>query len=388
MIKSKIHNDIFVKKVTNITSLFEWSNALEQGFPQLPEKSIVVNDTLVNQYAGFHDKAYMHHSTIGSKFGKLFFAHTIHDYDEDAGGKYVSLSVSSDKGVTWTVLSPIMPQMSNMVAWSVVPAKWSYPSSFIDVPSGYYLLINAVETVNYTPIGTLVRKINTDNTYGDILWVNNSINESSRVVPAPETGYPSYAFASEEIIEEVKTFINQPINKPKILFGWSQIWQTQGTYSGNNLREPTVVQPYNYKEWLKVWRVVGLDYNVVQNGENTATQVISEIPNKSSTTAKRFYNYSPEIIVSVGHSKAPDRTELMLFIARKNNQTGQYVVHNNDVYSVTPITKSAPLYVGKYKEGGEQLPYILREGKNLLHIGFSVSKEQIYFKTIDISSLI
>lgn len=388
MISTATYNNKFVKKVSDITDLFSWSNSLESGFDNFPSEAVIIQDTIVNEYAGEDDKAYQHHATIGRKFGKIFFAHTIHDYDEDAGGMYTALNVSTDDGETWTELDPIMPQMSDMVAYGVTPAQWSYPSLFIDVPSGFYLLICCVSSLSYTPVGTAVRKINSNNTYGDVLWVNNGVSSSDRTVPTPVSGYPSYAFADEDLIDEITFYINQPKNKPKILFGWSDIWAVQGSFMGNNLREPTAIQPYNYDEWLKIWRVVGLDYNVVQNGENTATQVVSEMPHKSLTTATRVYQYSPEIIITVGASKATARTELMLAIYRKNNETGVYDCADGDAYRVSPITKDTPVWPGEEKWGGQQLPFIYRVGKDLLDIGFSVAKEQMYYKCVDISKLI
>jgi len=78
----------------------------------------------------------------------------------------------------------------------------------------------------------------------------------------------------------------------------------------------------------------------------------------------------------------------MLFIARKNNNTGVYHIADGDVYSVTENTKNSPIYSGTFKSGGEQLPYIFRVGKDKLDIAFSVSKEEIYYKRVNISKLI
>lgn len=388
MNNSVTYNNKFVKKVSNITDLFTWSNSLEQGFPSLPIKCISVQDVVVNKPIGLNNKAYQHHALTGRKHGKLYVSHTIHDYDEDAGGMYVALNVSSDNGITWTELSPVLPGMSSMVAFGVSPAQWGYPSIFLDLPSGFYILITCVSSGTYTSIGTGVRKINSDNSYGNFLWVNNGISESSRVPSAPISGYPSYSFASESLINEVRYYINQPKYKPKILFGWNEIFITQGTFISDPLREPTTIQPYNYKEWLKVWRGTSNVYNIVQNGSDNLTQKISQIPNGAETTAKRFYNYSPSIIVIVGHSKDSTRNELMLCIARKNNSTGKYNIGNNDAYSLTDIGQSQPFYPGHEKFGGEQLVHINRCGKDELDIAFSVSKEHIVYKRVNISKLI
>jgi hypothetical protein len=389
MTTAKLHNDLYIKKVDDITNLFKWEHSLDKDFPSLPSNAVLINDILVNQYKGQNDEAYMHHATIGKKHGKLYCAHTVHDYDEDAGGKYTALLYSDNGGITWNRLPDVMPQLSDMVAWGVTPAKWSYPSCFINIPSGFYMMVNCAETTSYDPIGTAVRKINPDNTYGEILWVNNGQQgENSRIAPTPASGYPQYNFASESLIEEVRFYINQPKNKPKILFGWSEIWEVSGSFNSEPLREPTVVQPYNYSQWLKVWKANNYYYNVVQNGEDISTKKLSEIPDSQSSTAKRFINYSSEIIIGCGHSGTINRTELMLFIARKNNITGQFEIRNGDVYSLTNISKSAPVLTGKYKEGGEQLPFLLKEGKDVVNVAFSVSKEEIYYKKIDISKLI
>lgn len=388
MKKVKNHNESFVKKVDDIVNLFKWEHPLESDFQNLPSVSVLVDDTVVFKPNTVDVKAFNHHATVGYKFGKHFVSHTTHDYDEDAGGMYTNFHESVDGGETWIQKDPLMPQMSDMVDNGVNPSEWSYPSLFVDIPLGYFILINCVSSLSYTPVGVAVREIKSDGTYGDILWVKNPNSEESRVSPTPVSGYPSYAFAGQNLIDQVRFYIDQPENKPKILFGWDEIWAVQGSFEGNNLREPTTIRPYNYDEWLKVWRVVGLNYNVVQNGEDTATQIISEIPNATLTTAKRFVNFSPEIIVSVGHSKKTNREELMLFIARKNNATGQYVISDGDVYSVTPITKNAPLYPGAEKFGGEQLPFINLRGKYLLDIAFVVSKEDVYFKTVNLKELI
>lgn len=388
MRSSKTYNDIFVKKVADIVDLFSWTNVLEQGFPPLPTNSVVIDDKLVSTPIGLNNKAYRHHSTVGRKFGNVYFAHTVHDYDEDAGGKYMALNVSSDDGKTWSSLPDIMPQMSDMVSFGVNPSQWSYPSMFVDVPSGYYVLISCVSSSSYNPVGTAIRKINSDNTYGNVMWINNGISESSRIVPTPISGYPSYSFASEDLISEIRYFINQPKNKPKILFGWPEINIVQGTYLGDPLREPTTIVPYNYLEWLKVWRTTSYDYNVVQNGQDTGTQVLSQLPNGRITTAKRFYNYSPEIIVSVGHTKNTTRTELGVCIYRKNNGTGIYNCADGDAYSLTELSQNSPIFPGHEKFGGEQLPYINRVNKNLIDVVFSLSKESVYYKQLDISKLI
>lgn len=397
MIKSKIHNDIFVKKVETMTDLFQWDNALNMGFPNLPTESILLDDTLVAQYAGFQNKAYLHHATIFRKFNKIFYACSVHDYDEDAAGKYTGLFVSDNNGVSWTDLGAVCPSMATMGAYaSTTASQWTYPTLFLDLPSGFYLLINGcggiVSGVNYLPLGTLIRKINPDNSFGDLQWVNNGSGSSSRVVPTPISGFPSYDFASEDLINEVTTYISQKGYRPKILFGWSEIWETQETHfvDASVITEPTEIRPYNYPfdKSLHFWKSNTRDYNVIQDTDDTGTQVLSDIPIYKGSPVMRLLNYSPEIIVFVCPTFATNRTELMLCIARKNNETGVYHIADGDAYNVTTITKSAPVYSGVNKIGGEQLPFIFLNGKNKLDIAFSVSKEELYFKTVDLSKLI
>lgn len=394
MVVSKIYNSLFVKKVNNIINLFKWNNSYEQNFPLLPTNCIVTPENIVDRYKGFQNEAYMHHSLIARNYNKIYVAYSIHDYDEDAGGQVVGISYSEDNGNSWQRMSLAMPKMSNTVEYGVNPSQWSYPSQFIKIKSGFYIFINSVYGIinieYYQPLGSLIREIKSDNTYGEIMWVNNGVSETDRTIPTPIIGYPSYPFASDDLILEVKSYLSNDMLKPKILFGWNEIWSVQEDFINNGfpLREPTEIKPYNYKEVLKVWKIGNINYNIVQNGEDNSTQTISEIPNGAGFPAKRFYNYSPEIIISVGHSRKPNREELMLFLARKNNITGQFVVSNGDVYSVSSITKSNPVYLGKNKSGGEQLPFINRVNKNLLDIAYSVSKEEIYFQTIDVSKLI
>lgn len=395
MNKVILHTNNYVKKVEPITDLFSWESVLESNFPQLPSECIELNDTLVDRYFGEEDRAFMHQATLGRKYGKVFCAYATHDYDEDASGMYVTLSTSLDNGLTWSN-EVIVPQFSDMAVSGTYPSQWTYPSLFLDLPSGFYLLCNSVdglsELINYSPLGTSVIKINEDGTLGDLLWVNNGISSSSRVVPTPISGYPSYSFASEDLINEVTSYISQKMYRPKILFGWSEVWETQEDwiFDGSNLREPTEITPYNYpkNQSLKFWKPAFVNYNIIQDTDDNSTQVLSDIPNGAGAPVRRLYNYSPEIIVSVGASKLSNRTELMLFIARKDNNTGVYKISNGDVYSVTAITKSAPIYPGFNKVGGEQLPFIQRYGKDKLDIAFSVSKEEIYYKRVDVSKLI
>lgn len=395
MIASVKHNNTFVTKVSNITNLFKWNNALDEGFPDLPTDSIIVPETLVKRYIAEGDKSYLHHATISRSYGKVWCSYTIHDEDEDAAGMFTNISVSTDDGFTWEDLGAICPSMSTMAPYSNnTSTQWSYPSTFIKIPSGFYLLINTVSGItnisNYETLGTLVRKINSDNSFGDLQWVNNGI-EGNRIQPTPISGFPYYDFASEDLIEEVTTYISQPGFRPKILFGWNEIWSAQENYyldSNNKLREPTEIKPYNYTETLKVWKSNTFDFNVIQNGEDNNTQIQGDIPNNSNSTARRFENWTPEIIITVGHTNNSTRTELMLAIGRKNNNSGQYEFADGDVYSVSSNPKITNVTTGHNKSGGEQLAYICRNGKNKLNIAYSYSKEEIYFKAIDISKLI
>ena len=390
MILQKRHNDLFVKKVSDIKNLFKWNNVLDEDFPQLPINCVTVKDTLVSQPIGFQDEAYQHHATLGGKFGNIYLSHTIHPYDEDAGGMKTSLKKSSDNGITWVNLGDAFPQMSDVVDNGVSPAQWNYPSLFMDLPSGFYLLMVCVSSFpSYDPVGVAVRKINQDNTFDDILWVKNPLSESDRTPPVPLSGYPSYNFASEELIDQVKYYINRLDVKPKLLFGWDEVNVTRDVFDNTDqLREPFTIQPYNYQDALKVWRATLRDFNIVAAWSDLNNLIISELPNRRETTVKRFYNYSSEIIIGVGHSAKPNREELVLFIARKNNNTGQYVIADNDAYSLTHINQKSPAFTGAFKNGGEQLVDINRVSKNKLNLAFSVSKESIYFKQIDISVLI
>lgn len=390
---NKRYNDLFVKKVTPVTSALNYQLSTTQNFPQIPVEAVVVDDTLVDKYDGEDLRAFMHHSTLGRYNDRIYIAHTVHNYDEDASGMYVSISYSEDNGATWSILGKACPEMSDVTDHGIYPSQWSYPSIFLNIPSGFYLLMSAVnglsELENYQTLGALVRKINPNNTLGDLEWVYNGETDS-RVVPTPISSYPSYNFASESLIDEVITYISQPMYRPKILFGWNDVWSTQEDYyldSSTKLREPTEIYPYNYDTGIKCWKSFQVATNIFQIGEDNTTQVITNIPD-ANPTARRWLNWSPEIIISAGNTSDGTRSEIGLFIWRKNNSTGIYELNNGDAYSLSSITKTTPVWAGFAKNGGEQLPYINRYGKNQLEVAMSVSKEEIYYRRIDISKLV
>lgn len=389
-----IHNNSYVKKVTPVTSAFDFKLTSTSGFPALPIGSVIIAETLVDQPDGLNNRAFQHHATLGKKNGVLYCAYSIHDYDEDASGLHSYISYSNDNGATWTKIGKACPELSDMDVFGTYPSAWAYPSCFVDINSGFYLLMSAVNGIsgaeNYQPYGVLVRKINGDSTLGSLEWVNNGISGESRVAPTPLAGYPSYNFANETIIKEVTAYISQPMRKPKILFGWGEVWSTQEDYYLNSsfkLREPTEIRPYNYDKTIKCWKSFQVTTNLLQIEELNETQIISDMPN-GNPTARRWLNYSPEIIISLGNSANSSRTEMALWIWRKNNLTGVYELNDGDAYSFSTITKSAPVYAGQHKAGGEQLPYILLAGKDVLDVAFGVSKEEIYFKSINLSKLI
>lgn len=390
------YNNIFVKQVDDLVDLFEYTNPVTQDHPLLPSESILISPSLVRQYKGLDDECFLHQATLGYQYGKKFLAHSIHDYDEDANGLHVGFNVSTDDGLTWSELPPILPQMGDMQDYGLEPSQWGYPSMFLYIPSGFYILLNCVSNTpsggNYNPLGTMIRKINSDNSYGDLLWINNGVSKEDRAVPAPLMGYPSYQFASEDLIEEVITYISQPNYRPKILFGMPFVWSTQDNYdpTGETLREPTEIRPYNYpkERTLKVWRPNQQNSNIVQIGEDRTTQRISELPIDPGNTAKRVLNYSPEIILTIGASRKPNREEIALCIFRKNNTTGRYNCAAGDAYSITSNTKNSPVFPGQFKVGGEQLAYAELIGKDRLDVAYSVAKEEIYFMSIDLKPLI
>lgn len=390
----KKHNDLFVKKVEPVTSALKYQLTTFSGFPQLPSEAVVVSETLVDQYDGEDLRAYQHQSTLGRGNGKLYCAYAIHDYDEDASGLHTEISVSEDNGATWTNIGLICPLMSDMDVHGTYPAQWAYPSLFLNLPSGFYILLAAVsgfsEFQTYVPLGTLVRKINSDNTFGELLWVHDGIDDNSRSPQASVSGYPSYNFAPDSLIEEVYTYITQDMFHPKILWGWESVWSTQEDYILDNtikLREPTEITPYNYDKTVKCWKTFQDAYNYFQDRDDDSTQVRTNIPD-ANPTARRWINYSPEIILSLGNTAEGGRTELGLFVWRKDNRTGQYELSNGDAYSFSSIIKTDPVYPGFAKNGGEQLPFMLRYGKDQLEVAFSVSKEEIYYKRINVSVLI
>ena len=371
------------------TCFFKW-DAATKGFGNL-NGSV---DYLVTAPTTNGVDNWQHQPIVKDFYGRKWLAHNTAPYDEGQSGTIPLLHVSDDQGKTWTEVGYLLvPQSDPTVRVSAgTLGRIAMISKFLVLDEELYAFVDVHDQIKIgtdpaqrVSIGHLVIKIDSDATINTPVWIHNSLPAES--APAAFSGsYPSYLYDSA-LAPRVKALISAPNFYPKLMFGWPEVWKTSLYLFGEILGEPQSIKPRGYRTYRKHYKIKGQVYGRCQyNGDGYPSA--SNIPESSNSGVTRFAVYDNKTIIVVGNTAEANREEGFVAIARQDPLSKKFVVAASDVYSVTSIQKDTTDWPGDGKAGGEQLFGIQVTKEGFLDIVFSVTKEDIYFKTVDLRSLI
>jgi hypothetical protein len=368
--------------------LISWE-APNKGFKHLPGSA----EYLIS-FGEPNDRGWQHQPIVFDFYGRKWIAHNTAPYDEGQSGSRPLLHVSDD-GKNWTEVGFLLPPQSDpsIRVSEGLFGRLAFVSKFLVIDNVLYAFIDindkqkiAAGNVRRVSIGHMLVSISADGTIGTPFWVRNT--DLSQTAPAPfEVGYPTYQYDGS-FTQKVQNLLEAPNFYPKLMFGWPEIWRTSEQAFGETMGEPQSIQPRGYRKWWKHYKLKTSNNNRYQI-EGFGYPYKSPVPESSNSGVTRLAVYDNKTIIIVGNSAEQNREEGFVAIARQDSLTKKYVVVEEDVYSVTNNQKDTPRIIdGDGKSGGEQLFGIQITEENYLDIVFSVTKEDIYFKTVDLNTLI
>jgi len=368
---------------------FKW-DASTSGFNNL-NGSV---DYLVGSPVSNGERNWQHQPIVKDFYKRKWVAYNTSNYDEGQGGTKPILKVSDDNGRTWTEIGEICPSQSDPTV-RYADQEWgriAMISKFLEINKSLYAFIdihdqikNGSDPAKRISIGHLLVKINSNGSVETPFWIHNSTPSESAPEPF-SSEYESYEYNSE-YSQIVKDLISKPNFYPKLMFGWPEVWKTILFKFGETLGEPQSIKPRGYRHFRKHYKIKSnTNGRFLIDGDGYPFK--TQLPESSNSGVTRISVYDNKTIVIVGNSAEPNREEGFVAIARQDSLSKKFVIGSNDVYSVSGIFKDAPEWPGDGKSGGEQLFGIQITKQGYLDIVFSVSKEDIYFKSVDLRTLV
>lgn len=366
---------------------FSWGGADNGNYPDTlnPTKVFLVIPDTINV------NTYHHHPIIEEHNNAIHVMYSTTNADEENAGMYVWYQKSYDYGLNWTnPVTLIEPQDDLTKDVNTQGGRVVIPSAFSIINNELYCVcdVNDRSSINESNprtrdgVGVLARKINNNETFGDIYWIENI--DSSFNPPANVVGYPSYLF-NETLRQEIRNyFINNPDKRPRWYYSVSDVdilYSEFNNFNSGYLTEPSIVKMPN-NQYLKMWRYVGGSLNKFAQtsdyGNYFNSPYETNIPDSPSVT--EIYRLNNNEICIVGNNKGTSgisRSPLYFAIS-----TDGFNYESNDIYNVDSET-SGPNFPGLNKNTGVAYPDIIQMSNNKIIVVYSVNKEDIKVSIFD-----
>ena len=352
-----------------------WGGSLSGDYPTIP------NITYVTLFSPTIDNVdtYNHIAFVKECYGKIYVMYATSSKIEANAGQRVRLQVSSDYGYTWSEPTTLFEGMDD-------PSKDPYtelgriiiPAGFVVIDGELYAIGDVTDTkagaVDRVEVGEIVRKINSNDSFGTQYWIDNP--DGTFIAPPPISGYPSFTFNTTlrlKIREHVKynpesqptRYYSVPIPDPLIC------WERY--YDGNELVEPSVVELPNKDGYLKLWRALS-GYTTIKIAQTSNDGVIwndtFETPIPDSPSATKIMNVNNEVLI-FGNNQGGVRSPLFLALSSDG-----FNYENNNIYNIDTETTGA-MFPETYKNTGVAYPESELMSNGKIICVYSVNKEDI-----------
>ena len=344
-------------------------------------------------------RTYAHHPHIFYLHDTVYLTFSSAPADEDSMGQDVRISVSKDRGLTWTHSNSLIPPAMlpsqtdprNFTYWcdrSIVQRAWQ-PIGFVHLPEEnelYAVGLSASEACpgGYQSAGKVAQRINKNGSaIGDPCWLLK--NEYTTTQLYNETIFGT-KFSMRDC--EKKSVINSKLEEPDAVPAWGswlynhELYAADGRY---NMQEQTFATWFDDDDsptggyWQRFWRdisatnnslAVWLEYNESPNGDNWYPRVLEQYGNAIYKTnipdgkTKQFFGrWEPDgaryLVSNPRHNDDLERQPLTIATSRGKDQVYKKagVLRTNASRTIAPETRNG------YKNLGFQYPSTVQIGR-------------------------
>lgn len=364
-----------------------WDNATTGNYPTL--SGVTKVDLFVPTTSNVDN--YNHHPFVIEHNNKLHFIFSTHNVEEEGVGQYVRYMTTDLDLTNASSIQTIFESQDDITKSRSLGGRVCVPSGFAIVNGELYAITDINDRLAGADprprvgVGVLARKINTNETFDTVYWIENV--DGTTDAPTPISGYPSYTF-NNTLRDSIRSyFLNNPENRPDWYYSVPDtdlLYTNKNNFSTGQLVEPRIT-PLPNGGYVKLWRPNGTTNDNIKYAQfsefgNIWSDVIAtEIPDFPSRTSVNLTNNN--IVVIIGNNDMGIRSPL--FIAVSADGTS---VNSGDVYNLDTET-NAPTFSGHGKGIGVQYPYSIKLNSNKIVCVYSVNKESIRASIFDAPEL-